>query len=140
MQHQVKVRTRRPSRLPNSLTCPQVLLLGSGDSGKSTILKQMRLINEGSYTEDERDSYKEIIFSNTIQSMRAILEAMPVLDVQLNPHNDARRSVIMSLPGQIEGDYLPRDVTDAVRGLWADEGVREAVRRSREFQLNDSAT
>jgi guanine nucleotide-binding protein subunit alpha len=36
----------------------------------------MRLINEGSYSEDERDSYKEIIFSNTIQSMHVRLERL----------------------------------------------------------------
>ncbi|KAG8933848.1 guanine nucleotide-binding protein subunit alpha [Tulasnella sp. 418] len=118
----------------------KMLLLGAGESGKSTVLKQMKLIHQGGYNEQERDSYKEIIYSNTIQSMRAILEAMPALDIPLAPQNDARRSIIMSLPGQIEGDMLPRDVSDAVRGLWNDEGVKEAVRRAREFQLNDSAT
>lgn len=118
----------------------KMLLLGAGESGKSTVLKQMKLIHHEGWNDQERESYKEIIFSNTIQSMRAILEAMPALDISLAPQNDARRSVIMSLPGQIEGDSLPRDVTDAVRGLWNDDGVREAVRRSREFQLNDSAT
>lgn len=40
---------------------------------------------------------------------------------------------------QIEVDVLPRDVADAIRSLWKDPGVKEAVRRSREFQLNDSA-
>ena len=45
----------------------------------------------------------------------------------------------MSMPLQIEGDMFPPDVADAVRGLWRDPGVREAVSRSREFQLNDSA-
>lgn len=99
----------------------------------------MKLIHHGGYNEQERDSYKEIIFSNTIQSMRAILEAMPQLDISLSPQNDARRAVILSLPPQIEGDILPNDVADAVRGLWRDPGVQEAVRRSREFQLNDSA-
>jgi guanine nucleotide-binding protein G(i) subunit alpha len=64
---------------------------------------------------------------------------MPSLDIALAPQNDARRSIVMSLPAQIEGDVLPRDVVDAVRGLWHDSGVKEAVRRSREFQLNDSA-
>lgn len=72
-------------------------------------------------------------------SSRAILEALPHLGIQLSPQNDARRSVILSLPGQIEGEVLPRDVSDAVRGLWKDPGVKEAVSRSREFQLNDSA-
>jgi guanine nucleotide-binding protein G(i) subunit alpha len=118
----------------------------------------MKLIHHGGYNESERDSYKEIIYSNTLQSMRcvlfayttkydvvtlvtssAILEAMPQLDISLSPQNDARRAVILALPLQIEGDILPRDVADAIRGLWRDIGVKEAVRRSREFQLNDSA-
>ena len=107
---------------------------------QSTVLKQMKLIHHGGYNEAERDSYKEIIFSNTVQSMRAILEAMPALDIYLSPQSDARRTVILSLPVQIEGDTMPRDVADAIRGLWRDPGVREAVRRAREFQLNDSAT
>lgn len=32
----------------------------------------MKLIHHGGYTESERESYKEIIFSNTIQSMRYV--------------------------------------------------------------------
>ena len=36
----------------------------------------MKLIHEGGYSRDERESFKEIIFSNTVQSMRVILEAM----------------------------------------------------------------
>ncbi|KAJ3477729.1 hypothetical protein NLI96_g10262 [Meripilus lineatus] len=117
----------------------KMLLLGAGESGKSTVLKQMKLIHHGGYNDSERDSYKEIIFSNTIQSMRAILEAMPHLDIQLAPQNDARKNIILSLPIQIEGDILPNDIADSIRGLWNDHGVREAVSRSREFQLNDSA-
>ncbi|CAE7054548.1 unnamed protein product [Rhizoctonia solani] len=137
----------------------KMLLLGAGESGKSTVLKQMKLIHHGGYNNQERESYKEIIFSNTLQSMRyvlssisggwitktvglssAILEAMPALDLQLQPQNDARRGIVMALPGQMETDSLPPDVSDALVNLWQDHGVREAVRRSREFQLNDSAT
>ncbi|KJA23442.1 hypothetical protein HYPSUDRAFT_201456 [Hypholoma sublateritium FD-334 SS-4] len=117
----------------------KMLLLGAGESGKSTVLKQMKLIHHGGYNDAERDSYKEIIFSNTVQSMRAILEALPQLDLQLAPHNDARRATILALPPQIEADVLPRDVADAVRALWRDPAVADAVRRAREFQLNDSA-
>lgn len=119
----------------------KMLLLGAGESGKSTVLKQMKLIHNGGYNDQERDSYKEIIFSNTIQSMRAILEAMPQLEnpIQLNPSNDSRRDLILSLPNQIDDPLMPLDVADSIKGLWKDAGVREAVRRSREFQLNDSA-
>jgi guanine nucleotide-binding protein G(i) subunit alpha len=118
----------------------------------------MKLIHHGGYNESERESYREIIFSNTIQSMRsvvdsmaiiliftyilpfrAILEAMPQLDLALSPQNDARRATILALPPQIEADILPADVADAVQSLWRDASIKEAVRRSREFQLNDSA-
>lgn len=64
---------------------------------------------------------------------------MPHLDLQLAPQNDARKATVLALPGQIEAEVLPRDVVDAIRNLWRDPGVKEAVRRSREFQLNDSA-
>jgi guanine nucleotide-binding protein G(i) subunit alpha len=50
-----------------------MLLLGAGESGKSTILKQMKLINEGAWTREERESYKEIIYSNTVQSMHVCM-------------------------------------------------------------------
>jgi guanine nucleotide-binding protein G(i) subunit alpha len=100
----------------------------------------MKLIHHGGYNEQERESYKEIIYSNTVQSMRAILEAMPALEIQLSPQNDTRRATVLALPVQLETDTLPRDVADAIRGLWRDPAVQEAVRRAREFQLNDSAT
>jgi len=103
-------------------------------------LKQMKLIHHGGYNDQERESFKEIIFSNTIQSMRAILDAMPQLDLALAPENNPHRATILALPSQIEVDVLPRDVSEAIRSLWYnDDGVKEAVRRSREFQLNDSA-
>jgi len=95
----------------------KMLLLGAGESGKSTVLKQMKLIHHGGYNESERESYREIIYSNTIQSMRAILEAMPQLDLALSPQNDARRATILALPPQIEADVLPGDVADAIQSL-----------------------
>ncbi|KAJ4470241.1 guanine nucleotide binding protein alpha subunit [Lentinula aciculospora] len=119
----------------------KMLLLGAGESGKSTVLKQMKLIHHGGYNDSERKSYKEIVFSNTVQSMRAILDALASLNLSLDPSNDTRRATIISLPVQTEfqSDVLPEDVANSIRGLWNDPAVKEAVRRSREFQLNDSA-
>lgn len=79
------------------------------------------------------------LYSHIFFPIRAILEAMPQLDLALSPQNDARRATVLALPPQIEADILPADVADAVRSLWRDASVQEAVRRSREFQLNDSA-
>lgn len=42
----------------------KMLLLGAGESGKSTILKQMKLIHEGGYSRDERESFRAVSFSS----------------------------------------------------------------------------
>ncbi|EZG05789.1 guanine nucleotide-binding protein subunit alpha [Trichophyton rubrum CBS 735.88] len=113
---------------------------GAGESGKSTILKQMKLIHEGSYSRDERESFKEIIFSNTVQSMRVILEAMESLELPLDDQRaEYHVHTIFMQPAQIEGDSLPPEVGSAIEALWKDAGVQECFKRSREYQLNDSA-
>lgn len=146
-----------------------MLLLGAGESGKSTILKQMKLINEGSYTDKEREAYKEIIYSNTVQSMhvsllaprrrwaailaqtreltrnpcalsQVILDAMEMMGLELaGPEGQRYREVVMAQPHQIEADVLPAEVTEAITELWRDPAVRQCFSRSREYQLNDSA-
>ncbi|KAK9702073.1 guanine nucleotide-binding protein subunit alpha [Basidiobolus ranarum] len=118
----------------------KMLLLGAGESGKSTILKQMKLIHQDGYSRDERESFKEIIFSNAVQSMRVILEAMEEMDISLaNANNSEHVNTIFEHPYQFEGEVLPTNISQAVKTLWQDEGVLECFQRSREFQLNDSA-
>lgn len=118
----------------------KMLLLGAGESGKSTILKQMKLIHDGGYSTEERESFKEIIFSNTVQSMRVILEAMDAMNISFNNDGSQKHaSVISNLPNQIEGEHLPPEVALAIKTLWSDSGVQNCFNRSREYQLNDSA-
>jgi guanine nucleotide-binding protein subunit alpha len=100
----------------------------------------MQLIHGPGYTQAERDAFKEIIFSNVVQSMRVILEAMQNMGIPLaNPDLEQQKNLIMDLPSQIEAEDLPADVTAAVKVLWQDTGVLACFDRSREYQLNDSA-
>ncbi|KAI8067942.1 guanine nucleotide-binding protein subunit alpha [Gongronella butleri] len=116
----------------------KLLLLGAGESGKSTILKQMKLIHDGGYTPDERESFKEVIFSNTIQSMKVTLDAMERLGITFDvPENDLNARLIQTCPMQVE--ELPYDAVQAIGCLWDDAAVKSCVARSNEFQLNDSA-
>ena len=100
----------------------------------------MKLIHDGGYSPEERETFKEIIFSNTVQSMRVILEAMDNMGLSLrNSGNQKHVTTIMNLPNQIEGDNFPPEVASAIKQLWADQGILECFNRSREYQLNDSA-
>ena len=51
-------------------------LLGSGCSGKTTFLKQLRILYGDGYTEKERKEFKPVIYGNVRKAMIRILEAM----------------------------------------------------------------
>lgn len=127
--------------LPSAHVCANYsIAIGAGESGKSTILKQMKLIHEGGYSRDERESFKEIIYSNTVQSMRVILEAMESLEIPLeDQRSEYHVQTIFMQPSQIEGERMPPEVGQGIQTLWKDAGVQDCFKRSREFQLNDSA-
>jgi len=66
----------------------KLLLLGAGESGKSTITKQMKIIHMKGFTEEERNSYVDIIHSNVIMAMRAIVTATDKLGFNnIKPEN-----------------------------------------------------
>ncbi|KAG1109740.1 hypothetical protein G6F42_015560 [Rhizopus arrhizus] len=123
----------------NSLREIKLLLLGAGESGKSTVLKQMKLIHDSGYTKEERDEFKEIIYSNTVQSMRVILEAMEAMQVSLEDEavGNKYRDIVWALPIQIQ--RLSGEVTEAIRYLWKDKNLLSVYDRNQEYQLNDSA-
>lgn len=98
----------------------------------------MKLIHDGGYTTEEREGFKEVIYSNTIQSMRVTLEAMELLNIDFqNEQNENNRQLILEAPPQIE--MMSQELVRALTSLWEDRGVRQCVYRSNEYQLNDSA-
>lgn len=118
----------------------KLLLLGAGESGKSTIVKQMKIIHDNGFSEDDHRRFKPIIFSNAVMSLITILRAMEKLMIELNDEkrmSDARLLFQVATRGE---DTLPftLDLTEAMKRLWEDDGVQECFQRSREYQLNDS--
>ena len=64
-----------------SLITANELRTGAGESGKSTIVKQMKIIHESGFTTEDFKQYRPVVYSNTIQSLVAILRAMPNLGI-----------------------------------------------------------
>ena len=59
----------------------RILLLGTGESGKSTLLKQMRILHdETPLNEAERKQIKDEIRQNVKNSITIILQAMTTID------------------------------------------------------------
>jgi guanine nucleotide-binding protein subunit alpha len=49
---------------------------GAGESGKSTVLKQMRVIHAGGFTKTERKQWRAVIFNNLVGAFQTLLSAM----------------------------------------------------------------
>jgi len=118
----------------------KLLLLGPGESGKSTIFKQMKIIqDEGGFSTEELISFRNVIFSNCVSQMRVILEASVLLKVQLRSETSVEAAKkILGLPAS--GNSWSKDIGLAVKLLWKDEGVKETfLMGMKKYQLNETA-
>ncbi|XP_065826477.1 guanine nucleotide-binding protein G(o) subunit alpha-like [Oscarella lobularis] len=119
----------------------KILLLGAGESGKSTLVKQMKIIHGDGFTEQELIGYRVTICDNVLSSMKIVLNGMGTLRISLDvPSNKIHAETVLSSvePLQIDGTIDP-DVGVALQALWTDKNVRYTVSKGNEFQLNDSA-
>ena len=61
-----------------------ILLLGPAESGKSTILKQLKIMNLNGFSEKERLSFKNIIYQNVMVIIMTILKEMDELQIKFS--------------------------------------------------------
>src|SRR5690606_11466717 len=57
------------------LTILNIKKIGTGESGKSTIAKQLRIVNKEKFTKEERKQYISLVHSNVIGSIKAVIRA-----------------------------------------------------------------
>jgi GTPase SAR1 family protein len=118
----------------------KLLLLGAGESGKSTIAKQMKIIHLQGFTEQERITYRSIIFNNIIGSIRVLINASSDMRLEVSPSNvDAASRLTAEGDGYFNGPLTKQHVSD-IKDLWNDPAIQQAFSRSNEFQLSDSAS
>lgn len=119
----------------------KLLLLGAGESGKSTIVKQMKIIHDSGFSTEDFKQYKPVVYSNTIQSMVAILRAMPNLGIPFsNNERESDAKLVYDVVSRMEDtEPFSDDLLNGMIRLWSDSGVQECFGRSNEYQLNDSA-
>ncbi|CAI7665648.1 unnamed protein product [Penicillium bialowiezense] len=120
----------------------KILLLGAGESGKSTIIKQMRIIHSRGFPEEERDQTRAIIYSNIVIAFKVLLDIMNAEDIEFD--DEANTRPLADLIDKTEPDvgsdeaFSDLKVRDAMRTMWEDAGVQKAVARGHEFALHDN--
>uniref|UniRef100_A0A0M3I4G5 G-protein alpha subunit n=1 Tax=Ascaris lumbricoides TaxID=6252 RepID=A0A0M3I4G5_ASCLU len=131
----------------------KLLLLGTGECGKSTVLKQMQILHKNGFSDAEINEKREIIYSNIIIGMGNILQALSSFAYNLESTErevycgfsfhftrplyemDARRILSMIESGKDSQPFTP-DIYESLKGLWADKAVQKAFSRSFMDQLD----
>lgn len=119
----------------------RLLLLGAGESGKSTIVKQMRILHVNGFSPDERKQKIDDIKKNVRDAILTITGAMSVLNPPValeNPDNQYRVDYIQNETTSSDFDYPP-EFYEHTEILWKDKGVQTCFERSNEYQLIDCA-
>jgi len=109
----------------------KLLLLGAGESGKSTIFKQMKILYGQAWDTEELLSMKPVVFANIVQNMRQVLEYADVNGFDLGDLADAAKKFI-SLPDDAD---ISGENGKLVKKLWANQGVKEAWGKRSGFQV-----
>ncbi|KAI9754944.1 MAG: G-Protein alpha subunit [Chaenotheca gracillima] len=119
----------------------KLLLLGAGESGKSTVLKQMKLIYTAGFSRAEKEDWRPIIFANINNAFKVIIEAADELGIVLEKSENEQYVNLIKLDRDLGAkEPLPLEYLPAFKSLWEDAGVKQAITRGNEYALHDNLT
>lgn len=68
-----------------------ICLAGTGESGKSTFIKQMRIIHGSGYSDEDKRGFTKLVYQNIFTAMQAMIRAMDTLKIPYkHEHNKVR--------------------------------------------------
>jgi len=113
----------------------KLLLLGAGESGKSTIFKQMKVIYGEQFTDSERKQQIPTIYSNVLQAIKVLCDQAAAFNMQEGILAKEQYDMVRSLD---DNDAINVTIGDAVKVLWTDPGIQAVWARRSEFQIIES--
>jgi len=121
------------------MSISKVLLLGPGESGKSTLFKQMISIYGKGFSEEDRKVYREAVHVNVISSVKLISEYYDLytenkeIKNKISEAADTARA-LLSKGGELTPEHAPHITT-----FWTDPAIQEVYEMSHRYHLPESA-
>ena len=135
----VELAVQKETRNPKDTI--KILLLGEGESGKSTIAKQMRILHSTGYSQHDLQNFKALVHVNTIEGLASIIRAMETLEIDFDEkcNLDHSKIFLQEIETSLTKQHLSPSLGRLMKILWSDKGVQQSYTRSNEYQLIDSA-
>ncbi|GLT25644.1 hypothetical protein SLA2020_007620 [Shorea laevis] len=125
----------------------KLLLLGAGESGKSTIFKQIKLLFQTGFDEAELKSYISVIHANVYQTIKILFDGSKEFSQNetdssiyvLSGENKEIGEKLSEIGGKLEYPRLTKELAQEIETLWKDPAIQETYARGNELQVPDSA-
>lgn len=114
----------------------KVLLLGAGESGKSTVVKQIKVIWNVPEASNEFRKYATALQKNVIEAMQTLLQAAVKLNVSV-ANKDLQPEVDRILAMDMNALVTP-ELAPIITKLWHDPGIKQVYDRRSEYWLMDA--
>jgi len=108
----------------------KLLLLGAGESGKSTVCKQVRKLHCHEFSQLELHNFKNQIYVNIFQSLAIVTQSLAVKGLKLQDpelQNTAKLFVNVYDIMQMNEELFFKVTPSALQKLWQDPNVQEEV-------------
>jgi guanine nucleotide-binding protein subunit alpha len=113
-------------------------IAGAGESGKSTVLKQMRMIYAREFSDEERRGYRAIVLTNVLSIMQILIEIMDNLDMHFeDPSLESYVRMFEDVPITNDGPF-PQEYLEPLKRLWNDPAIQRACLKGNAFALHDN--
>ncbi|KAF8176977.1 heterotrimeric G-protein alpha subunit, GPA3-like protein [Pholiota molesta] len=121
----------------------KILLLGSGESGKTTIVKQMKIMYQDGFSNAELAEYRPAIYKNVLDSANAVVVHMKKIGLECVEFANrplAEKIIDHHIDLQNRPPVVSTEIADAIHQLWKDPIITKIMdEHSSEFYLMDSA-
>ena len=130
----------------------KLLLLGTGESGKSTFFKQMQILYSPGFSPAEKAVFRHVLRRNIVEAMQTLIKAVAQFELAIEGKEAKRAAKAILETDALSSEFWQPALVDAIIALWGTHehhpeeeplsgcpGIHKAYERRSEIQLLDSA-
>ncbi|KAE9552315.1 hypothetical protein FO519_004472 [Halicephalobus sp. NKZ332] len=112
-------------------------VVGAAESGKTTLLSQIRMLHKQPFSNSELIHRRAFIYANILNSMKIIINYAEANNLKFSAENQKKAKEVLYTIEECIGPFNEEEF-QILNKLWKDPVIQEAYKRRGEYNLNDS--